>query len=131
MKWAGMVNNLRSAAEEVVLREIVDRVRTDKANQKIRGKIRGFFNLRTANDFYKMISGKHQKQFMSKQGGNCKIRMNAIAVFSCIMLGEMPLKPLKIAVAIKKLSYCNHTVIKFGGDKCMDFFIRGNVQIKN
>ena len=52
MKWAGMVNNLRSAAEEVVLREIVDRVRTDKANQKIRGKIRGFFNLRTANDFY-------------------------------------------------------------------------------
>ena len=43
MKWAGMVNNLRSAAEKVVLREIVDRVRTDKANQKIRGKIHGFF----------------------------------------------------------------------------------------
>lgn len=50
MKWAGMVNNLRSAAEEVVLREIVDRVRTDKANQKIRGKIRGFFDIRKASE---------------------------------------------------------------------------------
>lgn len=79
-----------------------------------------FFYLRSSNDFYKMISGKHQEKFTTKQGGNCKIRMNAIVVFSCVMLGEIPLNPLEIVDATKKpsecikiLVSCLHSAIRF------------------